>query len=1062
MNIQHETQRFKMRLEELSTWRDYAVLPFGGQFQAADMPKAELIMPGQSWLSRAFPAKFNFLVTIPEDWAQQTVFVRLSVGGEGLLLKEGKALGGLNPYHREHLLLEKAQGGELIRLEVEAVPRGLFGTPERAPHLEEAALVIPDTEIRSLYEDLAAALDAVPQVGEEVAVLLLEALAQTFTEMPLPRTPTEEYLPRIALSALGRKALASIWEEWEFPAEPLPLPEALRPTLRAVHDRFNERLAAIRQQYPPIGSLTPIGHAHIDTIWLWPIAETRRKTRRTFATVLSLMERYPEYTYAQSQAQLYAFIEEDDPELFERVRACIAEGRWEPLGGMWVEADGNLLSGESWARQLLFGQRYFQSHFGCRSQVAWLPDTFGYSAQLPQLYKLAGLNYFFTTKLSWNETNALPVDLYWWEGLDGSRVLAHSILCPNGYNSTLEARDLQTTWRNHKAKNRHPRYLLPFGWGDGGGGPTAEMLERYLRFKNFPALPKAEMGKVEQFFLDISHERTVPALPVWVGEKYLELHRATYTTQAKVKYLHRRLEQALPEAEIAATLTFLHGEDYPTAKLEAAWKRFLCNQFHDVLPGSGIHTQVQETQAELQAVLTEAETLREAALLRLSRQIRPSADAMQTIVVWNLALEDRPLRVTFPRPPHLPFRLLTPDGVEVAYQLTETEVLAAGEVTVPGLGYLALSVAPGESEKRGDVRLAGRVLSNRHLRAEIGEDGTILSLFDKKNRREALGGRGNQIWAYTDIPRDWEAWDMDVSYPNEGREILAESAPKVVEAGPVRAGLRVVRKLGNSTIVHIYWLWSGARRLEIETHLHWDERRTLLRALFPLNVRAHEAWFETAFGAVPRPTHRNTSWDQARFEVPGHRFADLSEAGYGVSLLNDGKYGHSVLGNTLGLSLLRGPLYPDPFADQGDHTFTYALYPHPADWRSGTLAQAHDLNAPLRVVILPEKVGGEELERALPASKQFLKIDNLAMRMAALKPAEDNNGLILRLYEAHGGRNQAILDLSSLNVASAQPVNLLEEPVGDEMPLENGQLRSGFGPYQILTFRLRAKGYNQH
>jgi alpha-mannosidase len=415
------------------------------------------------------------------------------------------------------------------------------------------------------------------------------------------------------------------------------------------------------------------------------------------------------------------------------------------------------------------------------------------------------------------------------------------------------------------------------------------------------------------------------------------------------------------------------------------------------------------------------------------------------------------LRIRLPRPTEGAFRLLAPGGVEVPYQELGGQVFAEAEgIPVPGLGYLALAVVPGTpSPAPGELRVSPTVLENRYLRVEVAPDGTLASVYDKEAGREVLGGRGNQLWAYTDIPREWDAWEVDAAYAQDGKEVLSSGAPQVIEQGPLRAGLRVERRLEGATIEQDYWLTAGSRRLEVATHIRWARRRTLLRAYFPLAVRSHEAWYETAFGAVARPTHTNTSWDAARFEVPALRWADLSEAGYGVSLLNDGKYGHSARANTLGLTLLRSPVYPDPYAEEGEHRFTYALYPHPGDWRSGTVREAQDLNAPLQAVIVPAQGSG------WPVQQHFARIQGTGLRLAALKKSEEGQGLILRLYEAHGGRGEARLEVffrgesreASFAGEAVRRVDLLERASG-ELEGTGQTLRFGFRPYQVISLEL--------
>jgi len=1057
-----DLERLKVRLKELSAWEDLDRRPLAGEFKAPDSPWAS-IRVGELWPERNYPAQFRFQARVPAEWAGKPVWVRLDLGGEGLLLIENKPVGGLNAYHREYPLLASARGDEELVLQVEAVPRGLFGTPAWHPRLEEACLLVPDTLVRELCTDLGCALDALPHLQPELAQLLQDALSETFARIELPRSPARAYLNQLERSEWAQET-AKLWEEWRFEGPGLALGAEHRRSLEAARDFFRQALARIRRRYPASGRLLLSGHAHIDLAWLWPLAETRRKLRRTFATVLHLMERYPELYFNQSSAQAYAWLEADDPALFEQVRARVQEGRWEPVGGMWVEPDGQLLSGEAWVRQLLYGQRYFQQRFGTRARVAWLPDTFGFAANLPQLFRQAGLPYFFTTKLNWNETNPFPHDLWQWEGLDGSRVLAHGFWNPNqSYNGRLEALDLAGTWKNLKGKRYHHTSLLTFGYGDGGGGPSAEMLERYARYREFPGLPSLQMGRVEAFYQGLSEAGSSgppqPPLPTWSGELYLELHRATYTTQARLKELNQRLEQTLLEAEMAWTLATFKKIDprltvdeptYPSRDLEALWKVLLLHQFHDILPGSGIHSVAQEAAESLQVALIQAEEVRQEALGLLCAEVREvHPEALAHLVVWNLSPSPRPLRLRLPRPTEQFFRLLTATGHEVPYQESGSQILIASEETVPALGYLALAVLSHlDARRTPTVRVNGqeRVLENQHLRLEVAPDGTMARLYDKDHRREVLAGRGNQLWVYTDVPRYWEAWDLDASYAQEGREIPATQV-KLIEGGPLRAGLWVERKIGASRLEQTYWLWGGSRRLEIETTAHWQERRTLLRALFPLQIHAQHAWFDTAFGAVSRPTHANTPWDAARFEVPALRWADLSEADYGVSLLGGFKHGYSARGNVLGLSLLRGAIWPDPLADVGEHRFSYALYPHRGDWRQGTLAEAEDFLAPLLPLALPVHAGGQ------PPSRSFLRASPSSLRLAAFKRAEEGSGYVLRLYEAHGGRGEVELDLTALGVRNVSRVNLLEDPE-EALVVKNGHLTLAYAPYQVISLKL--------
>ncbi|MBV9491788.1 MAG: alpha-mannosidase [Verrucomicrobia bacterium] len=966
----------------------------------------------------------------------------------------------MNALHPEHLLIPIARPGEKLVLEAEVVPHGPFGTPNREPRFQEARLLVPDGEVRRLYDDLASALSAAVHLKasgrSDVAERIGEAIRKAFATIHLPRSQSEPYLARLVAASHRRRfesvehteSLAAIWEDWRFGASPARLPKEARAQLEGIRRQFAAELGSIRGLYPPEGRVWITGHAHIDLAWLWPLEETRRKVRRTFYTVLSLMERYPELRFNQSSAQVYSWIEQDDPALFAKVRQRVSEGRWEISGGMWVEPDGNLPSGESWVRQVLLGQRYFQSRFGRRSTVAWLPDSFGFTGNLPQLLLSGGLPFFFTQKLTWNEANPFPYDLYCWEGLDGSRVLAHSFLNPpRGYNGDIDAHDVGSAWRNFKGKRFHDTTLLAVGHGDGGGGPTGEMVERFRRLQDFPGLPRLQMGAIDEFYRRIPSDN----LPVWVGEQYLEYHRGTYTSQALIKALHRRLERTLVEAETAATLAFVLAQRaYPEGELRRIWETLLLNEFHDILPGSSIHSVNDAARRQLHRALEQAEMLRTERLAQLHGR---SGDALVEggVVLWNLDLGARSIVAEIPGVPEGQARLRTADGRDLPSQRTDHGLLVVSGMQMDGLSPLAIRFGPGEpAPLDSPVRAGPGQLDNEYLRVSVSDAGWVESVYDKECDREALAGRGNQLWIYTDIPRRFDAWDIDESYADEGVELQAAAEPELVEAGPLRASIRVRRHFGDSEIIQDYRLCKGSRRLDFVTRARWRGRRSLLRALFPCNIRTHEMWAETAFGAVTRPTHRNTSWDQAKFEVPAHRWTDLSEPGYGVSLLSDSKYGYSVRANVLGISLLRSPIYPDPYADESDdHCFTYALYPHPGDWRSGgTLDAARELNAPLAVVPL-----GSLGRRSDAPAGPFIALNSGALQLAALKKAEDSEAVILRLFEPHGSRGGTTLT-TGLPLRSAHLVSILEEDVGELIVEDGTKVRVSFTPFQVISLKL--------
>jgi alpha-mannosidase len=1056
--LEQSLRRLKIRLLELNAWcdRDRQFVD-QGEFRAEAGADWSILRSGESWPALGAPVEIRFVSSIPEHWTGFPVHGRFRLGGEALLFVDGRPIGGLNPLHEEYPLLLPANGGERLQFQAQVVPHGLFGTPVAEPRFGPACLLIPDEDVRPLYEDLAAALDVAGYLAhsgrEVIAESLVQAIHQAFRSTLLPREDTEEYLSRIAAASDNRPAddfygneerLGSLWERWKFRLPAGSLTPQQRLQLREVRAGFAEAQASVKARFPAEGNIWLTGHAHLDLAWLWPLEETKRKARRTFHSVVGLMASYPELHFNQSSAQVYSWIEQDDPALFQKIQTLVREGRWDIVGGMWVEPDGNLPAGESWVRQLLFGQRYFQTKFAQHAKVAWLPDSFGFNGNLPQLLISAGVPYFFTHKLTWNERNPFPYDLYWWEGIDGSRVLAHSFTNPkNGYNADITAFELGETWRQFRGQQNHDSTLLAFGHGDGGGGPTAQMLERFRRFRDFPGFPTLQIGRVAEFYEKIA----TPSLPVWVGEKYLEYHRATFTTQGRVKLLHRQLEHALVETETAASLAMLAKQNpYPETAIRRLWQILLLNQFHDILPGSSIHTVYETAQRQLAEALQECADLRDAALH--SGEANPEPDRLANLegLIWNLQIDDRPLLAEITAEVPVPLGVIRAADQEVAIQRLHDGglLISADGLLVPGLGALPLRLVPGESTAiQLGIQADPTELETELLRLRVNSDGTLASLFDKEYGREILAGRGNQLWLFTDIPRQFDAWDIDATYDDEGLELCSDTPPECIEAGPLRGAIRIRRRHEKVEIIQDYRLTRGSRLIEIRTRVQWHGRRQFLRALFPLNIRTHETWAETAFGAVARPTHRNTPWDQARFEMPMHRWADVSEPNYGVSLLNIGKYGYNVNGNVLGISLLRSPIYPDPYADEGDHEFVYAIHPHPGTWRTGTVQAARRLHSPLRFAAV----------RDAKVQPSLFRLHGDQVELAALKKAEDSNAILLRLYEPHGNRAKTTIE-AALDLRNASLANILERS-DQPLPIEDHRrIHLSFSPFQMFSLKL--------
>jgi alpha-mannosidase len=694
------------------------------------------------------------------------------------------------------------------------------------------------------------------------------------------------------------------------------------------------------------------------------------------------MDDYPEYRFACSQAQQYAWIKERDPDLWERIRDRVARGQFVPVGGSWVEPDCNIPSGESLLRQFLHGQRFFEREFGVRCREFWSPDAFGYCGQLPQLMRQAGLTRFLTQKLSWNRFNRPDHHTFTWQGDDGSEVLGH-FPPADTYNSEASVPELLRVAREYKDHDHSRTSLLVYGHGDGGGGPTKAMLETLRRTRDLQGVPRTHTATSDEFFGALESGDGEP--PVVVGELYLEYHRGTYTSQAFVKRMNRRCEEALHDAELLACA---RGGEYPRAKLERLWKLLLLQQFHDILPGSSIGLVYEDARRDFDEVAAGAEAL------------CGTGDALVNTT-------------PFPR-----------------------------REVVDGRVWEALPYAVArEAEPRDEVRVDGLTLENAHLRVVLSEDGGVRSVGHKGTGREVLAAPGNRLELYDDRPVNFDAWDIDPFHLETRRDVGPAESWEVVTATPLRVEVAFARRVGDaSTLRQVVRLDAGERRLEFHTTVDWHEEHKLLKVCFPVDVRASNATYEMPFGYAERPTHRSTSFDRARYEVPGHRWADLSEHGFGAALLTDSKYGYSCYGNELRISLLRSPKSPDPEADMGRHEFAYALLPHEGGWReAGVVGQGTRFNVPLR-------------RTAASWDGSFASCDDLKLVLHTIKRAEDSDALVLRLYEPYGGRGVARVRLG-VPFESARLANALEED-GEPLEAENGEIVVPYRPHEVLTVKV--------
>lgn len=977
---------------------------------------------------------FRLEATIPEAWAGEHVQIEIHLAysdmpgftSEGLLWRrvtgdDGTGDGewvpwrGIHPAAHHVTVAAPAAGGERIELLLEAAsnPSIIEGRPDRNSDLDTAGtspihrlaaarLVVRDDELHALVHDVLVVRNLMRQLTLENPQRheLLRALEAAIEAVDLEDVAGSAAAARAALApVLARPATASA-----------------------------PRVSAV-------------GHAHMDTAWLWPLRETHRKCARTFSNVLALMDEFDDFVFCCSQAAQYEWMLEEYPSVFEGIRRRVADGRWIPVGGMWVEADTNLAGGEALLRQFTHGQRFFREHFDLECTEVWIPDVFGYPASLPGIMAHAGLHRFLTQKLSWNQTNRFPHQTFWWEGIDGSTVFTHFPPVET-YNATFAANELMVSVRNHAERGRASRSLMPFGWGDGGGGPSPDQLETYVRSRDLEGFPRLEMASPEAFF-DAAIEE-YPDAPRWVGELYLEMHRGTLTSQVGTKLGNRRCELLLREAELWWTTVVASGGsvgDYPAEQLDRLWKVVLMHQFHDILPGSSIGWVHREAEATYAAVAAELEEVIAGALGRL----------VGGPGVANAAPHDRDEVVVVPAS--------TP-GLDVGTVQTLADGNLAVRLAAPADGVAALvplDPVGTVSVERGPV---GLVIGNGLVTAVLDDAGLLASFVDERTGRELVpeGERGNRLEIHPDFPNAFDAWDIEHFNRRKVTVLDGPAEIEVLDEGPVLARVRVTRSFRSSTAVQMVELRAGSPRLDVHLEVDWAEQEQLLQVAFPLDVNVTDMTREIQFGHLRTPVHTNTSWDFARFEVCAHRWVDVSEPGAGLALLNDAKYGHHAERirsaadepiTVLYQTLLRGALYPDPRQDQGVHRCTYSLLPHAGDLRAaGVIDEGYRLNLPVRVL-----AGGT----AHGSVRPVVTVDHPAVVVEAVKLADDGSGdVVVRLYESHGGQAEVtltpgfgVLDVVAtdaherVDAASAGPTLVRS---GDDVAL---RLR----PFQIVTLR---------
>jgi len=821
-----------------------------------------------------------------------------------------------------------------------------------------------------------------------------------------------------------------------------PFSEYFYKGLEACRQYLQTHLYQKYEELPGLPKVVAVGHTHIDVAWLWTVEQAIEKSQRSFSTVLKLMEEYPEYQFLQSQPQLYDFVKERYPDMYASIKERIAEGRWEAEGSMWVEADCNLTSGESLVRQILYGKRFFKQEFGKDNKILWLPDVFGYSAALPQILKKTGTPYFMTTKLSWNQFNKIPYDTFYWRGIDGSEVLTHFITTTNDgykpsehfttYNGLLEPKAVLGSWKRYGEKEINDEILIAYGYGDGGGGPNHQMLENARRLNSsIPGMPRVRQGKALDYFESLESRLAGQKVPKWMGELYFEYHRGTYTSMARNKRDNRKGEFLLQSIE--KVYAQLSPDLYPASQLERLWKLLLLNQFHDILPGTSIQEVYDVTAKEYEELFQEGNQLLQDGLRLLGNS---DGGAIESVLVFNPLGFERASLVEL----ELEDGYGIPDSV---MQKTAKGKLLVEVKDVPSLGYRCLPIGKVETPTREVSEGLSSEVQTPYYQIQFNEAFEMVSLFDKSAQRELLpdGKVGNRLVAYEDMSMAYDAWDIDIYYKKKPYVVEQLVSAKLIESGPIRQTIEIVREFEKSKITQHLHLYEQNPRIDFETWVDWKEEHTLLKVEFPVDVNTLSATFDIQFGNVTRPVHQNTSWDVARFEVCGQKWIDMSDGGYGLSIMTDSKYGYDVDYQKMGISLLRSPIDPYADADKELHHFTYAIYPHSGTWQEAkTVSLAYDLNVPFVV---------ENVKSGMVCSEAWLSCDQENIMIDTVKKAEDSEAIIVRMFENHNKSTTA-----ALNFAKSPKAIYLCDMMEQEIEQLTG-CTVDFRPYEVQTLKIK-------
>lgn len=931
----------------------------------------------------------------------------------------GKCRCGLDNNHPSHLLIKKAKGNETITIYLKAYCDRTYYNGQMTM---SATLQIIRPEIYDFYKSIDLPLRAcsLMNTDSDSRIQIIKALNNAMNVLDLYEDPD---------SIIFKKSMNKAKEILD-----------------------NELYS--NDSSKPI--LYSIGHSHIDVAWLWTYRVTRNKATRTFATNIDLIENNPDYLFMSSQPQLYEYVKEDEPELYEKIKKAIKDNRWEVEGGMWVEADTNITGGESLVRQFLFGKRFFKEEFNKENEVLWLPDVFGYSANLPQICQKSGIKYFYTTKIGWNEYNKFPYDTFNWRGIDGTTILTH-FGCAieykeqetdwmTTYNPDTRPEFIIGAWNRYQQKDLNKTILYDFGYGDGGGGPTQQMIDEIKLYKKgIPGCPNVMLTTVKSFFHNLENEVSCNNhLPEWSGEMYLEFHRGTYTSQALTKKNNRESEHLYHDIENLASLAMLvDNATYPQKAINASWKEILLNQFHDVLPGSSIHEVYQDTLNYYNRIFKSGKDMLNTAIDSIAKHI--SIDSDSIVVLNTLSYKRSPIVIIDEEISGL----IDSDGSIIPCQKTYDNKTVFIAKNVPSKGYKAFKIKQNNKEFN-KMNCSLKEIETNKLIVKFDDKMHIISLFDKNEKRETLPKNkiANQIIAYEDVSLKDDAWNVQAYYEEKSFLIDNVSEANVIENGPVRCVIQVKRKFKNSLFDIKIIAYKEKDMLYFDYDVDWHEHNLFVKAEYPIDVNAKNAVYDIQFSYIERPVHKNTLWDFARFECCGHKFADLSDNGYGLSIINDCKYGYNATRDTLKISLLKCSTYPDKMQDQGHHSFAYAIYPHSKNHiEANTTMLAYDFNyKPLTKHI--SKNNGN-----LPSELSFFFTNKNNIVIETIKKAEDSDEIIVRMYESENKQTICTFN-SAFSIIKAFETNLMEEEI-KEININDNCIDLHFKPFEIKTISLK-------